>query len=1137
MGPDVVAAAAMISKLLVANRGEIAVRAFRAAYELGVRSVAVYAPEDRDSVHRLKADESYEIGVVGRPVSTYLDVGLVVETAVRVGADALYPGYGFLAESAELARACDAAGLTFVGPPAGVLELAGDKVRARGVARAAGVPVLEGSGAVADAAAGAQAAAAIGYPLFVKAAMGGGGRGMRLVRGPADLERALAGAMREAAAAFGDGTAYLEQAMLGARHIEVQLLADAMGAIVHLYERDCSVQRRHQKVIEVTPAPNLSGALRERICAAAVVVGREIGYVNAGTVEFLVGADGRFAFIELNPRIQVEHTVTEETTEVDLVRSQILIAGGATLAELGLEQARVRQRGVALQCRVTTENPGNAFRPDAGRITAYRSPGGAGIRLDEGSAFVGADVSPFFDPLLVKVTARGPTLRIAAARARRAVAELRVRGVSTNQSFLLALLRHPAFLAGETTTGFVDEHPDLVAADPGADRASRLLARLADVTVNRGREPPATLADPRAKLPAGADAAPPPGSRQRLALLGPAAFAAALRSQTPVAVTDTTLRDAHQSLLATRMRSFDMLAAAPALAGAMPGLLSLECWGGATFDVALRFLHESPWQRLERLRAAVPNLCLQMLLRGANLLAYHRFPARVVRAFVAEAVATGIDVIRIFDALNDIDGMLAAIDAALDTPALVEGAICYTGDLLDPRERTYTLDYYLRRADELTAAGVHVLAIKDMAGLLRAQAASVLIDALRARFDAPVHLHTHDTAGGSLATVLAAVRAGVDAVDGAAAPLAGMTSQPSLSAIIAALAGSQRAPELELDGALALEPYWEAVRALYAPYEAGLAAPTGRVYRHQIPGGQLSNLRQQATAIGVGDRFEEVEAAYERANALLGDIIKVTPTSKVVGDLAIYAVSAGIDLDALERDPGRFDLPDSVLDFLRGSLGQPANGLPQPFTRRALDGRPAPPAPTPPDAALLAALERPGTDRQEALANALFPGPYKDYNAARQRYGDVSLLPTPAFFYGLREDRALPVDLAPGVRVIFELEAISEPDENGVRTVMARVNGQLRPLDVRDRTIKPTVQPIERADPTEPGHIPAPVIGAVIIHVAPGDHVDAGDPVAVIEAMKMESTISAPIAGHVERVAVTDGTRVERGDLLLVLTP
>ncbi len=1069
-------------------------------------------------------------------MSTYLDIEAIVEVAVRVGADGVYPGYGFLAENPGLARACEAAGIRFVGPPPAVLGLAGNKTSARNVARTAGVPVLEGSEAVADATSGQQLASALGFPLFVKAAMGGGGRGMRLVHSAAELDTALQAAMREAQAAFGDGTVYLEQAMLGARHIEVQLLADATGAIVHLFERDCSLQRRHQKIIEVTPAPNLDAALRERICDAAVAVGREIGYVNAGTVEFLVGADGRFAFIELNPRIQVEHTVTEETTEVDLVRAQILIAGGATLAELGLEQSDIRQRGVALQCRVTTENPGNDFRPDAGRITAYRPPGGAGIRLDEGSAFVGAEVSPVFDPLLVKLTARGPTLQIAAARARRAVAELRVRGVATNRSFLLALLGHPAFLAGATHTGFVDEHPDLVVADPGADRASRLLARLADVTVNREREPPPGLGDPRAKLPDGDRRDPPPGSRQRLAELGPAGFAAALRAQTPVAVTDTTLRDAHQSLLATRMRTFDMLAAAPTLARTLPGLLSLECWGGATFDVALRFLHESPWRRLEQLRAAVPNVCLQMLLRGANLLAYHRFPPSVVRAFVAEAVAAGIDVIRIFDALNDPDGMLAAIEAALETPALVEGAICYTGDLLDRGETTYTLDYYLRLADRLVGAGVHVLAIKDMAGLLRAQAAMVLVDALRSRFDAPVHLHTHDTAGGSLATTLAAAEAGVDAVDGAAAPLAGMTSQPSLSAIVAAFSGSERAPELALDDVLALEPYWEAVRALYSPYEAGLAAPTGRVYRHQIPGGQLSNLRQQAGAIGVGERFEEVEAAYERANALLGDIVKVTPTSKVVGDLAIYVVSAGIDVDQLERDPGRFDLPDSVLEFLRGNLGHPPNGLPQPFTRRALEGRPEPTAEPPLGADVLAALQEPGAARQDRLAAILFPGPHADYLAARERHGDVSQLPTGAFFYGLRDDQALPVDLSPGVRVMFELDAIGEPDENGVRTVMTRVNGQLRPVDVRDVTIKPTGEQIERADPANPGHVPAPVIGAVIIRVAAGDAVAAGDPVAVIEAMKMESTISAPISGHVERVAVANGTRVERGDLLLVLS-
>ena len=1127
----------MIEALLVANRGEIAVRAFRAANELGVRSIAVYVPEDRDSVHRLKADESYEIGEPGHPVSNYLDAQLIVDLAVAVGADAIYPGYGFMAENPVLARTAQAAGIRFVGPPAEVLGLAGDKTRAREIARRAGVGVLDASDPVRDAAAASSAAQALGFPLFVKAALGGGGRGMRLVSSLQELPRALDGAMREALAAFGDDTVYLEQAMLRARHIEVQILADAAGGIVHLFERDCSLQRRHQKVIEVTPAPGLDNELRERICAAGVAVAREIGYENAGTVEFLLDSSGRFAFIEMNPRIQVEHTVTEETTDVDLVRAQILIAGGATLEDLGLSQAGIRQRGVALQCRVTTENPANGFRPDAGRITAYRSPGGAGIRLDEGSAFVGAEVSPYFDPLLVKVTARGPDLRSAAARAGRAIAELRVRGVSTNQSFLRALLRHPDFLAGSVHTTFVDEHPDLISADPGADRASRLLSRLTDVTINREREPPPGLIDPREKLPPLAAKAPPEGSRQRLLELGPAAFAAALRAQSAVAVTDTTLRDAHQSLFATRMRTFDMLGAAGHLARELPELLSLECWGGATFDVALRFLHEDPWDRLAGLREAVPNICLQMLLRGSNLLAYSRFPAAVVRGFVAEAVQSGVDVIRIFDALNDIDGMAPAIAATLETPALVEGALCYTGDLSNPAEHVYTLDHYLHLADALVAAGVHVLAIKDMAGLLRAPAARTLVGALRERFDAPVHLHTHDTTGGSLATILAAVEAGVDAVDGAAAPMAGMTSQPSLAAIVAALAGTDRETGVALDAALALEPYWEAVRTLYAPYEAGLPAPTGRVYRHEIPGGQLSNLRHQARAIGVGDRFEEVEAAYERANALLGHIIKVTPTSKVVGDLAIFAVSAGIDFDELERAPAGFDLPDSVLDFLRGALGRPPAGFPQPFTDLALSGRPVPPPPAPLQPETLAALSRPGRERQLTLAELMFPGPLHDYLAAREQHGDVSLLPTSAFFYGLRENEALPVDLAPGVRVIFELEAIGEADESGVRTVMARVNGQLRPLDVRDRSVERAVAEIERADPSNPGHVAAPVIGAVIIQVSAGADVKAGEPVAVIEAMKMESTITAPISGRVERVAVASGTRVERGDLLLVLAP
>jgi pyruvate carboxylase len=1126
----------MIEKVLVANRGEIATRAFRAANELRIRSVALYAPEDRDSVHRLKADEAYEVGAPGHPVSTYLDPQVAVALARRVGADAIYPGYGFMSENPELARACAAAGIVFVGPPPEVLGLAGNKTRARDAAIAAGVPVLEASEPVEDGAQARAAADRIGFPVFVKASHGGGGRGMRLVTDPAKLEAAVIEARAEAEAAFGDGTVYIEQALVRPRHIEVQLLADATGEVVHLYERDCSLQRRHQKVIEITPAPNLAPELRDRICADAVKFARHVGYVNAGTVEFLLDpASGRYAFIEMNPRIQVEHTVTEETTDIDLVRAQLRIAGGATLADLGITQDSIRQRGVALQCRVTTEDPANGFRPDAGRITAYRSPGGAGVRLDEGSAFVGAEVSPFFDPLLVKISARGRDLNSAVSRARRAVAELRVRGVKTNQGFLLALLNDPDVLAGHTHTTFVDERPDLSAAGPGRDRASRLLNLLADVTVNHEPATAALAGDPRGKLGPAPEGEPPAGSRQRLLADGPRAFAQALRAQQAVAVTDTTLRDAHQSLFATRMRTHDMLAVAPHLAHELPQLLSMEVWGGATFDVALRFLHEDPWERLARLRELVPNVCLQMLLRGQNLLAYSRFPEKVVRAFVAEAVEAGIDVFRIFDALNDVEGMRAAIEATLETPAIAEGTLCYTGDLADPGERLYTLDYYLKLAEQLVEAGVHVLAIKDMAGLLRAPAAGTLVRALRSEFELPVHLHTHDTAGGQLATYLAAIDAGVDAIDGAAAPLAGMTSQPSLAAIVAATASTERDPGLSLDALLALEPYWEAVRGMYGAFETGLKAPTGRVYRHEMPGGQISNLRQQADAVGLAGRFDEVEVAYERANALLGHIVKVTPSSKVVGDLALFAVSTGIDFDELERRPGSFDLPDSVIDFLRGGLGTPPAGFPQPFTELALAGRGPAPAPLEIEGELAARLERAGDDRRAALAEILFPGPAREFAVAREQFGDVSLIPTPEFFRGLREEEELAIELAPGVTLLFELEAIGEADGRGMRTVLVRVNGQMRPVEVRDRSVEAAGEQIERADPAVPGQVPAPVTGIVTLLVGVGDAVAEGDPIATLEAMKMESTITAPQAGTIERLAASSGSRLEQGDLLLVI--
>ncbi|MBV9454819.1 MAG: pyruvate carboxylase, partial [Rubrobacter sp.] len=934
------------------------------------------------------------------------------------------------------------AGLAFVGPPPGVLALTGDKLQARRTAEEAGIPVLGASEPINDPHEALVAAKEIGYPVFVKAAGGGGGRGLRLVERPADLPGAVITAMREAQGAFANPTVFLEQALHRPQHIEVQILADAAGQVIHLFERDCSVQRRHQKVVEVAPAPNLKPELRERLCEDAVRFGRAVGYESAGTIEFLVGEEGEYAFIEMNPRIQVEHTVTEETTDVDIVHAQLRIAGGETLHDLGLGQDSIRQRGVALQCRVTTEDPASGFRPDTGRISVYRSPGGAGIRLDGGSAYAGAEISPYFDSLLVKLTARDIDLPSAARRAHRALAEFRVRGVATNMAFLRAVLADQDFLVGQLNTSFIDERAHLTAASTGRDRASRLLDLLADVTVNRPHGPPPVGPDPRTKLPSLKDGNPPPGSLQRLQELGPEGFARWLRNTSALQVTDTTMRDAHQSLLATRMRTFDMLPVAPYIARTLPQFLSAEVWGGATFDVALRFLHEDPWKRLAQLRELLPNVCLQMLLRGQNSVGYTRYSPELVRSFIVEARATGIDVFRIFDANNDVDQIRTAIEATLEVGAVAEGALCYTGDLSDPGETLYTLDYYLHLAEELVEAGAHVLCVKDMAGLLRAPAAGTLVSALREEFDLPVHLHTHDTSGGQLATYLAAVQAGVDAVDGATAPLSGMTSQPSLAAIVAATDHTERATGLSLATLGDLEPYWEAVRTLYAPFEAGLRSPTGTVYRHEIPGGQLSNLRQQAVALGLDARFEEVERLYSRCDALLGRLVKVTPTSKVVGDLALYLLSAGIDPDDLAKDPALYALPDSVIGFLRGELGEPPAGWPEPFRSRALADRADPPS-----EARLSEEDRKAltsAERRMVLNRLLLPGPTKDQRAAEERYGDVSTVPTKAFLYGLETGEELAIDLEPGVRLYIRLEAIAETDDRGIRTLMITLNGQPR---------------------------------------------------------------------------------------------
>jgi pyruvate carboxylase len=1132
----------MFAKVLVANRGEIAVRAFRAAYELGAQTVAVFPYEDRNAVHRIKADEAYEIGERGHPVRAYLDIDEIIRVARTAGADAVYPGYGFLSENPDLARACAEAGITFIGPPASVLELAGNKVRALAAAKAAGIPTLRStrpSGDLDELVAGAEE---IGFPVFVKAVAGGGGRGMRRIDDPKMLRESVAQAMREAEGAFGNPVAFIEQAVGRPRHIEVQILADTQGTTLHLFERDCSLQRRHQKVIEIAPAPHITEELRTALCTDAVKFAESIDYSCAGTVEFLVETEGpragQHVFIEMNPRIQVEHTITEEITDVDLVQSQMRIASGESLADLGLSQDVIRINGAALQCRITTEDPTNGFRPDTGTISAYRSAGGAGVRLDGGTVDTGVEISAHFDSLLVKLICRGRTFETAVARAKRALAEFRIRGVSTNIPFLQAVLEDPEFIAGNVSTDFIEKRPELLTTHAPADRGTRLLRWLAEVTVNKPYGEPPTLLDPGVKRPADVDLGKPSphGSRQRLLDLGPAGFAADLRARINVEVTDTTFRDAHQSLLATRVRTKDLLRIAPYVGRMTPQLFSVECWGGATYDVALRFLSEDPWERLGALRYNMPGLCLQMLLRGRNTVGYTPYPTKVTTSFVAEAAEVGIDIFRIFDALNDVEQMRPAVEAVLETGSTIaEVALCYTADLTSPTEDLYTLDYYLRLAEQIVSAGAHILAIKDMAGLLRPPAAYKLVSALRERFDLPVHLHTHDTAGGQLATLLAGVEAGVDAVDVASAPMAGTTSQPPASALVAALANTERATNLDLRAVMDLEPYWEAMRKVYKPFESGLPSPTGRVYDHEIPGGQLSNLRQQAIALGLGEKFEQIEAMYSAASKILGRPPKVTPSSKVVGDLALHLVAVGADPADFAANPQHYDVPDSVVGFLNGELGDPPGGWPEPFRSKALRGRTVPLRDVGLSEEDSAALDEKGRVRQRTLNRLLFPGPTKDFESARETYGNVARLDTLDFLYGMRPGQEHVARIGRGVSLILGLEAIGSVDERGMRTVMCTLNGQLRPIRVRDKSVKVDVKPAERADPSRPGQVAAPFAGVVTVIVAEGDQVEAGATVATIEAMKMEAAITSPVGGTVERLAIGSVTQVEGGDLVLVI--
>jgi pyruvate carboxylase len=1157
MSEEPPAASRPISKLLVANRSEIAIRVLRTASELGIRTVAIYSHEDRFALHRFKADEAYRTGKPGEPIRAYLDVAGIVALAVRSGADAVHPGYGFLSENPTFARAVRSAGLTFVGPRTEILEQLGDKVVARRIAAQAGVAILPGTEQAVTADDEARKSAEqLGYPVIVKAAMGGGGRGMRVAATPDKLADALDQARREAGAAFGIPDVFLEKYIARARHIEVQLIGDGHGGLVHLFERDCSVQRRHQKMVEIAPAPALDPALRQRILDAALAVGRAVRLDNAGTVEFLVDDDsGAFYFIEVNPRIQVEHTVTEEVTGFDVVKSQLIVAGGRPLSdpEVGLgDQKAVTTRGYALQCRVTTEDPSNNFLPDYGKLSNYRSASGMGIRLDAGSAFTGAVITPFYDSMLVKVTASGLRWEDTIRRMLRSLHEFRVRGVKTNIPFLLNLLEHPGFRAGRCTTRFIDDTPELFRFTPRQDRATKLLSYIADVIVNGNPHVPKDQSRPASTLPAVPDGAQRPGqpaiqlprgSRNRLLELGAKKFAAALHDEKRLLLTDTTFRDAHQSLLATRMRTYDMLRIAPFYAARLAGLFSLEMWGGATFDTAMRFLKESPWERLVGLRERAPNILFQMLIRSASAVGYTNYPDNVVYALVKESAQAGIDVFRIFDALNGLPNLQLAIDAVQKTGGLCEAAICYTGDILDPSRAKYTLQYYVGLAKELEKRGAHLLAIKDMAGLCKPFAVQLLVRTLRQEVGLPVHFHTHDCTGGQVASYLLAAAEGVSIVDCAMAPLAGMTSQPSLYAVAEALRFQSRDPGLDFDALQEAADYWEAVRRLYGPFETGQIAPQADVYETEMPGGQYTNLFHQAEALGVGARWREVCRTYAEVNRMFGDIVKVTPTSKVVGDMALFMVGNNLGPDDVLNGTRELAFPESVVEFFEGRLGEPPGGFPAALQKRVLrdrkpiKGRPGaslPPADFAATRSKVQALVGRPIDDRELVTYLLYPRVFPDLAAHEAKYSDTSVLPTTVFFYGMEPGDETSIDIEPGKTLILKFLTVGEPRADGSRTVFFELNGQPREVVVMDKALAGKAVTRRKAEAGNPLQVGAPMPGLVArVTVEPGDQVAAGQKLFALEAMKMETTVYAERPGTVAEVLVQAGTQVEAGDLLL----
>ncbi|MFK7990103.1 MAG: pyruvate carboxylase [Sandaracinaceae bacterium] len=1140
-----------IQKLLCANRGEIAIRVFRAATELRLRTVAIYSHEDRVHLHRYKADEAYLLGRDLSPVGAYLSIPRIIEVAKAAGVDGIHPGYGFLSENAEFSQACADAGIMFVGPPPKVLRALGDKTAARTLAEQAGVPTVPGTpGPVSTLEEARAFVKEAGFPVIVKAAMGGGGRGMRVVRAAGELEEAFSRAVSEATAAFGDGTVFLERFVEHPRHIEVQILADGDGEVIHLFERDCSVQRRHQKVVEMAPAQRLPTLVRDALCADAVKLAKTVGYRNAGTVEFLVDREGRHYFIEANPRIQVEHTVTEEVTGVDLVKSQIRIAGGAKLSDLGLTQAAIGTRGVAIQCRVTTEDPSNAFSPDTGRIEVFRSGAGMGIRLDGGSGYAGARISPDYDSLLVKVTARALTFNDAVDKLHRALAEFRVRGVTTNIQFLQNVLAHPRFLAADTDTTFVDDTAELFHLPQRKNRAQRLLRFLADVAVNGPSVPGMTGTPPSNVEPVAPEVdrtePPPRGWRTLLEARGPEEMAQAIRQHRGLLVTDTTWRDAHQSLLMTRVRTRDLLEVAPATARLGASFFSLEMWGGATFDVALRFLRECPWDRLDRLREAVPNIPFQMLMRGANAVGYTSYPDNVVYGFTKMAKDHGVDVFRIFDSLNYIENLKLGIDAVGQAGGVIEASLCYTGDVSDPSRTKYSLAYYVDLAGALNELGIHILNIKDMAGLLKPRAAKTLVAALRRAFpDLPIHVHTHDTSGTGVASMIAAAEADADIVDLALPAMAGLTAQPTMAAVVAALRGTERDTSIDPEAMRSMNAYWEEARGLYAPFETGLTGYAPDLYEHEIPGGQYTNLRFQASSLGLGDRWSSIKRSYAAANRLLGDLVKVTPSSKVVGDLAQFMVQNDLSEDDVREQAETLSFPSSVVDFLEGRLGQPHGGFPEPFRsqvlrgRAPIDGRPGATLEPADLDALRSTLEADHdnvTIRDvDVMSAALYPHVFRDYREHRTRFGDVSVLPTRAVLAPLEIGEELSVDIERGKTLIIVLKAVGNLDERGYRTVFFDLNGQSRQVQVRDQAATATVAENERATGL-PGSIGAPMPGSVVdIRVAEGETIDKGDALVVLSAMKMETVVASPVGGVVERVAVGKGGTVAAGDLLVLV--